>query len=678
MQTPAGATALVSYVKPIEGTAPSVAELTAHLAELVPNYMVPQAIMLLDRVPLTPVGKLDRKLLPEPVFGAAHDYRAPSTPAERALCAAFADVLGVEKVGVDDGFFELGGNSLLATKVVAQLRSAGIEMAVQLMFGDSTPAAIARRLDADAGEALIAALEPLLAIRKPAAGQAVTAPLFCVHPAIGLSWCYAGLLAQLPGDRPVYGLQAPHVTGANEHDSLVAAARDYVAQIRSVQPEGPYHLLGWSLGGLIAHEMAVQLQDAGERVALLAMMDSYRLSDEWLEHAIPGVAEIIGEFGSDLLGGDHGVDPRLTLQDAAELLRNRPGPFAALDGGTPAAPLRRLRQRRGARARLPAPGLRRRPDLLHRRRGRDQPGRPDPLRRGMGAVRDRCDPRPEGALPPFGHDNAGGAGRDRPGAAGPAGRGGRAPRSEGDAVTLAVEVAGLVKQYGRVRVLDGIDLEIPSGTVMGLLGPNGAGKTTTVRIVTTLLRPTAGTVRVAGHRRAARSGQGAQPHRVVRAVRGGRCESVGIREPADGRAAVRDVAATVRGPCAGAARRAGARACRGPARGHLFRRHGPAAGPGGRAGGAAGVVVLDEPTTGLDPRGRMDMWRVIGDLVDDGTTVLLTTQYLEEADLLADRITVIDRGRVIAARLGRRTEDLHRRRPADGHPGRRAGCRNRR
>ncbi|MGY2063233.1 alpha/beta fold hydrolase, partial [Nocardia gipuzkoensis] len=154
--------------------------------------------------------------------------------------------------------------------------------------------------------------------------------MFCVHPAIGLSWCYSGLLAQLPADRPVYGLQAPHVSGTDEHSSIIEAAKDYVAHIRSVRPHGPYHLLGWSLGGLIAQEIAVQLQEAGEEVALLAMMDSYQLSDEWLEHAIPGIADIIGEFGSDLLGGDHAVDPRLTLQDAAELLRNRPGPFAAL------------------------------------------------------------------------------------------------------------------------------------------------------------------------------------------------------------------------------------------------------------------------------------------------------------------------------------------------------------
>ncbi|MGV9413633.1 non-ribosomal peptide synthase/polyketide synthase [Nocardia sp. NPDC003693] len=334
-RTPAGVTALVAYVKPRAGTAPAVAELLAHVAELVPNYMVPQSIMLLDRVPLSPVGKLDRKALPEPVFTAGEGYRAPSTPTEAALCAAFAEVLGIERVGADDGFFELGGNSLLATKVVAQLRAGGIELPVQAMFGESSPAAIARRLadaDGDTGAALAAALRPVLPLR-PITDSALP-PLFCLHPAIGLAWCFAGLLAHIPGDRPVYGLQAPHVSRDPEHarlqhSSIEEAAKYYVAQIKSVQPYGPYHILGWSLGGLLAHEVGVQLQELGDRVALLGMMDSYQLSERWLADAVPSVADIIGEFGSDLLG-DTDIDPRLTLPEAAELLRNRPGPFAAL------------------------------------------------------------------------------------------------------------------------------------------------------------------------------------------------------------------------------------------------------------------------------------------------------------------------------------------------------------
>ncbi|MFC8045976.1 ATP-binding cassette domain-containing protein [Nocardia sp. NPDC057353] len=215
-------------------------------------------------------------------------------------------------------------------------------------------------------------------------------------------------------------------------------------------------------------------------------------------------------------------------------------------------------------------------------------------------------------------------------------------------MSLAVEVSDLSMSYGKIRVLDGIDLEIPAGTVMGLLGPNGAGKTTTVRIVTTLLRPSAGTVRVAGvdvlgDPAAARkliglSGQyaavdanltGFENLRMVARLYGmsgkratARAEELLAAFGLEHAAARR--AGTYSGGMARRLDLAGALVARPP------------------------VVVLDEPTTGLDPRGRLDMWQVIGDLVDDGTTVLLTTQYLEEADQLADRITVIDRGRVIA------------------------------
>ncbi|MEU7629761.1 ATP-binding cassette domain-containing protein [Nocardia sp. NPDC049220] len=215
-------------------------------------------------------------------------------------------------------------------------------------------------------------------------------------------------------------------------------------------------------------------------------------------------------------------------------------------------------------------------------------------------------------------------------------------------MSLAVEVTGLVKNYGRVRVLDEIDLEIPTGTVMGLLGPNGAGKTTTVRVVTTLLKPCAGSVRVAGidvlhdpaaaRRRIGLSGQyaavdanlsGFENLRMVARLYGMSTKQATVRAAE---------LLSVLGLEHAANRRAGTYS------GGMARRLDLA----GALVARPAVVVLDEPTTGLDPRGRLDMWGVIGDLVDDGTTVLLTTQYLEEADLLADRITVIDHGRVIA------------------------------
>ncbi|MBO0853812.1 MAG: amino acid adenylation domain-containing protein, partial [Nocardia sp.] len=130
-RTAAGSTALVSYVR-ADTTA---ADLTAHLTASLPNYMVPQSITLIDRIPLTPVGKLDRAALPEPEFTAAARYRAPADPVESTLCDIFADVLGVDEVGADSGFFELGGNSLLATTVAARARTAGLDLPAYLLFG---------------------------------------------------------------------------------------------------------------------------------------------------------------------------------------------------------------------------------------------------------------------------------------------------------------------------------------------------------------------------------------------------------------------------------------------------------------------------------------------------------------------------------------------------------------
>ncbi|MBA4856424.1 amino acid adenylation domain-containing protein [Nocardia farcinica] len=321
-RTAAGSTALVAYVKPRPGSTVTARELTAHVAALVPNYMVPQSIMLIDEVPLSPTGKLDRRQLPEPVFAGTVEYRAPSTAVEVALCAAYASVLGVARVGVDDGFFELGGNSLLATKVVAELRAAGIDVPVQAMFGDATPAAVAAKLADDPAAMVAAALAPVLPLRPGSARPA----LFCVPPGVGLSWCYSGLLAHLPTDVPVYGLQSPHVSGAAGFADMAEAAEHYVAAIRSIQPHGPYHLLGWSLGGLIAHEMAVQLRAAGEEVALLAMLDSHRLGERWMAVATPSAADILAEFGVEIEADAADLDPIA----AARLLRAQPGPFAAL------------------------------------------------------------------------------------------------------------------------------------------------------------------------------------------------------------------------------------------------------------------------------------------------------------------------------------------------------------
>ena len=212
----------------------------------------------------------------------------------------------------------------------------------------------------------------------------------------------------------------------------------------------------------------------------------------------------------------------------------------------------------------------------------------------------------------------------------------------------AIEAEGLIKKYGDVVALDGLDLEVAQGTVMGLLGPNGAGKTTTVRILTTLLVPDAGRATVVGHdvvsdARALRrviglSGQNAAVDEhltgfenldmVGRLYHLGRTRS---RERAHELLERFDLV------------EAGGRPAKGYS-GGMRRRLDLAA----ALVAEPPVLFLDEPTTGLDPRGRLGMWDVIADLVRGGTTLLLTTQYLEEADRLADKIAVIDHGRVIA------------------------------
>ncbi|MFP1627370.1 amino acid adenylation domain-containing protein [Streptomyces sp. 5K101] len=259
---------LVAYVVPAAGEQPDPAELRRLMAAALPEYMVPAAFVPLPVLPVTSNGKLDRRALPVPEYGGAG--RAPRTAVELALCGIFADVLDVARVGVDDSFFDLGGHSFLATRALsrirAELRGDFRSLNLQAFFRTPTVAGLAARTDD--GDAA-AGPGPLV----PLSTRGTRAPLFCVHPVTGLSWCYAGLAGALE-DRPVYGLDADR-DPQHRHPDLAALTDAYLARIRAVQPSGPYHLLGWSLGGNIAHAMACRLQEQGERVGLLALLDSY-------------------------------------------------------------------------------------------------------------------------------------------------------------------------------------------------------------------------------------------------------------------------------------------------------------------------------------------------------------------------------------------------------------------
>ncbi|KAF8956659.1 hypothetical protein BGZ46_002342, partial [Entomortierella lignicola] len=247
--------------------------LRSHLAARLPDYMIPVAFVQIDELPLTSNGKLDRNALPAPDDNAfAHQtYEPPQGTIESAISNIWADLLGISKVGRHDDFFMIGGHSLLAMKMISWIRSVlGFEISLRTVFEAPTVAKLAPRLG-ESGTTQKESFHVLLPI-KP---QGTRAPLFCIHPILGLSWCFIGLAKHLPPDQPLYGLQARGFFGemgpASTRDEM---ALDYIAQIRRVQPHGPYYLLGYSFGGMIAHTMASLLESQGERVALVAMMDT--------------------------------------------------------------------------------------------------------------------------------------------------------------------------------------------------------------------------------------------------------------------------------------------------------------------------------------------------------------------------------------------------------------------
>jgi thioesterase domain-containing protein/acyl carrier protein len=260
----------VAYVVAQESQTPDAAALRAHVRASLPDYMVPTAFVVLDRLPLTASGKLDRRALPAPDLTFAL-RRAPRTPKEVVLCGLFAQVLGVERVSIDDNFFALGGHSLLAIRLIGQIRATlNIKISIRSLFENSTVERLSRSIAA--GYSQHSAFEDLLPIRPTGSSR----PLFCIHPAIGLSWSYARLLQHIPSEHPVYGLQARNLRHPeNAPTSMEQMAAEYLQLIRSVQRAGPYNLLGWSFGGLVAHAIATQLQSEGQGIALLALVDSY-------------------------------------------------------------------------------------------------------------------------------------------------------------------------------------------------------------------------------------------------------------------------------------------------------------------------------------------------------------------------------------------------------------------
>ncbi|MFB1485352.1 amino acid adenylation domain-containing protein, partial [Corallococcus sp. RDP092CA] len=268
---------LVAYLVGAPGQAVAGAqELREQLRRTLPEYMVPAAFVTLDALPLTSNGKVDRRALPAPdtTRTEASTRVVARTPLQLQLVRIWEETLGVSPIGIRDDFFDLGGHSMLAVQLMGRIQQAtGRNLPLASLFQASTVEQLAALLEQEAR-----AWSPLVAL-KP---EGTRPPLFCVHPAGGGVLCYVDLARELDADQPCYGLQARGTEGEEPLGTVAEMAALYLASVRQVQPHGPYHLAGWSLGGIIAFEMARQLRAEGEEVALLASIDAYTV-----QHMVP-------------------------------------------------------------------------------------------------------------------------------------------------------------------------------------------------------------------------------------------------------------------------------------------------------------------------------------------------------------------------------------------------------
>ncbi len=252
---------LVGYVT---GTA-DPATVRAALGERLPAYMVPAAVVVLDALPLTPNGKLDTRALPAPEYqDAGGGYRAPATPTEEILAGIYAQVLGLERVGVDDSFFDLGGDSLSAMRVIAAVNKAlDAHLAVRSLLQAPSVRSLSRQLDRHDSAVELVPVEVLQ--------EGTGVPLCCIHEGLGLSYAYRGLGDYL--DCPIIGINQIPRNGEAGPGSIRDMAKNYADRLQAVYHVGPYKLLGWSFGGPVAHELAIELRRRGCVVQRLILLD---------------------------------------------------------------------------------------------------------------------------------------------------------------------------------------------------------------------------------------------------------------------------------------------------------------------------------------------------------------------------------------------------------------------
>ncbi|EXF25517.1 thioester reductase [Nesterenkonia sp. AN1] len=329
------------------------AELMGRLRAALPGYMVPAAISCLEAIPLTPNGKVDDRALPMPeASGADRTGRAPQNPAEQAVATAFSDVLGTAEVTAEDSFFDLGGHSFLAQPVISAINSAlGSDLPVQAIFQAPTVEGLAALVQS--GEADVAeSLRAVLPLRRNGTGS----PLFAVHPGSGLSWSFSSLVTHLDTRRPILGLQMPGIAADEPTPAEPATMHELISQylevILSEQPEGPFHLVGWSFGGRLAHAIAAALQERGHEVGTLAVLDAYPAAE-----STAGITDDQSLWRAFLSaqGVQAPADDRLSAGRARALLGEAGSPLASVPEETMRRSATRFRTIGGLFDRSPVP-----------------------------------------------------------------------------------------------------------------------------------------------------------------------------------------------------------------------------------------------------------------------------------------------------------------------------------
>jgi len=317
---------LAAYVVAADpGAPPSDQELRLHTASDLPLHMVPSSFTFLDSLPFNSSGKIDRRSLPKPTVSTSTP-RPPTTPSERETAEIWRRILNLpgQQISANDGFFALGGSSIQLIQLLARLRERfGVGLDMREMFLGPTIERLASVIDqrraADTvgpapggGSNADETARSLIPIKPDGS----LPPFFCVHAVGGSTVPYVPLAHLLPAARPFYGLEAPGLHGGAPIDQLPAMAENYLRVLRTVQPAGPYHLGGWSMGGAIAFEMACQLRDHGEEVASLVMFDT-AVPPGLVE--LPNRTALLASFLEDLAGLQGKQPPPLDQQKLAEL-----------------------------------------------------------------------------------------------------------------------------------------------------------------------------------------------------------------------------------------------------------------------------------------------------------------------------------------------------------------------